>query len=74
MADCFTLDDWADFVEASDAFSIKVTGYLNPKKIVVVCSDGFEIFNEELYGIAMDLLDHDEGWVEVYHSEINRTR
>lgn len=69
MGRAFSLKQWFDFIDRSEAFDCKVVGKKNPKRIVVVCTDGVDIFNEELYYLALDLLPDAEDWDEYYSTQ-----
>jgi hypothetical protein len=60
MDEVFTLTEWFDFIDNSDAFDIRITGKLSNEKVVIVCENGIDIFNKELYEIAIDLMDYAE--------------
>jgi len=74
MDECFTLNEWLDFVDSCDAFDVRVSGKLTKERVIIACAGGIDIFNKELYEIALDLMGYDESWLEEYHHEITKHR
>jgi len=74
MDEAFTIDEWLDFVDDTDAFDVRVSGKLSNDRVVIICEDGIEIFNKELYEIALDIMGYNEDWVEEYALELTRHR
>jgi len=70
MCRAFTIVEWFEFVDNTDAFGAKVSGRVSNEKVVIGCSNGIDIFNRELFEIALDVMAQDDDWVEVYNDMI----
>lgn len=71
MNKAFSLEKWFDFVDNTDCFDVRVSGRVSKERVVIICSNGVDVFNKELFEIALDLMAHEEEWYEVYQSEVS---
>jgi len=62
----FTLEEWFAFVDDTDAFDAKVSGRVSNEKVIISCSNGVDVFNKELFELALELIGLDEDWKDVY--------